>query len=171
MEARHAPSAEQSPAGQAQRIGLIGLETQAVVHLHGVPSELLDTLPELYSSAFSTVEYFTVYDHPRHTHVCELVQPRHVLAFTARGATVDVLNKVIDIEPEAMRRLAAAIFAARPATRRIRAEVKYPPRELRVPVRETYRSDDQVIALPPSRLLNKRALRRVSCSQEPWRDG
>ena len=23
----------------------------------------------------------------------------------------------------------------------------------------------------PSRLLNKRALRRVSCSQEPWRDG
>ena len=122
----------------------------ATVHLDEAPPELLDELPGLYSSAFSTAQYFAVYDRPRHLYACELDEPRHVLVFTSHGATADVLNKVIEIEPSAVERLAAAIFRARPEIRRIRAEVKFPPRLLALPVRKLYQSDDQVIELPES---------------------
>jgi hypothetical protein len=122
----------------------------AIVHLDEAPPELLDELPGLYSSAFSTAQYFAIYDRPRHLYACELDEPRHVFVFTSRGATVDVLNKVIDIEPSAIERLAAAVFRARPEVRRIRAEVKFPPRLLALPVRSLYHSDDQVVELPAS---------------------
>lgn len=123
----------------------------AIVHLDEVPPELLDELPGLYSSAFSTAQYFAIYDRPWRICACELDEPRHVLVFTSHGATADVLNKVIDIEPSAVERLAAAIFRARPEIRRIRAEIKFPPRLLELPVRKLYRSDDQVVESPASR--------------------
>ena len=105
----------------------------ATVHLDEAPPELLDELPGLYESPFSTAQYFAIYDRPWRLYACELDEPRHVLVFTSRGATADVLNKVIEIEPSAVERLAAAIFRARPEIRRIRAEVKFPPRLLALP--------------------------------------
>jgi hypothetical protein len=129
----------------AQRDG-----ARAQVHLDRVPPELLEELPELYSSAFCTAEYFAVHDRPLRMGACELNDPRHVIVFTASGATVDVLNKVIDVGPDAVQRYADAIFRARPGTRRIRAELKYAPRLLDLPARETYRGDDQVVELPAS---------------------
>jgi Acetyltransferase (GNAT) domain len=123
-------------------------DLKAVVHLGDVAPELLAELPGLYSSAFSTAEYFAIYDRPWRLYACELDEPRHVFAFTARGATVDVLNKVTEVEPAAVERFAAAIFRARPGTRRIRIEIKYPSGKLDLPVRSTYHGDDQVIDLP-----------------------
>jgi hypothetical protein len=120
----------------------------AVVYLDEVPTELLGELPGLYSSAYSVAEYFIIYDRPRRMYACELDEPRHIIVFTSHGATADVLNKVIDIEPEAVERVAAAIFRARPEIRRIRAEVKFPPRELGLPLRQLYHADDQVVELP-----------------------
>jgi hypothetical protein len=125
-------------------------DLDAVVYLDGAPRELLNELPELYSSAFSVADYFAIYDRPPRLYVCELDAPRHVIVFTARGATVDVLNKVIDIEPADVARMAAAIFRARPETRRIRAETKFVPAELGLPTRTLYKADDQVIDLPSS---------------------
>ena len=125
-------------------------DLDAVVHLDGAPRELLDELPGLYDSAFSVAEYFAIYDRPPRLYACELNAPRHVIVFTARGATVDVLNKVIDIEPADVTRVAAAIFRARPETRRIRVESKFAPALLGLPTRTLYHSDDQVIELPTS---------------------
>jgi hypothetical protein len=83
-------------------------------------------------------------------YACELDDPRHVIVFTSHGATVDVLNKVIEIEPAAVERVTAAIFRARPEIKRIRLEVKFPPRELGRPVRHLYHEDDHVVELPAS---------------------
>jgi hypothetical protein len=130
----------------------------AIVHLDGAPNDLLDELPELYHSPYSTAEYFTAHDRPRRIYACELHEPRHVVAFSTLGATADVLNKVIEIEPAALERVATAIFRAHPEIRRVRAEVKFPPHELGMPVRQLYRADDQVIALPASRQAWERRL-------------
>jgi hypothetical protein len=128
-------------------------DLDAVVHLDGAPRTLLNELPALYGSAFSVAEYFAIYDRPPRLYACELRAPRHVIVFTARGATVDVLNKVIDIDPADVARMAAAIFRARPETRRIRAETKFAPAELGLPTRTLYRADDQVIDLPPTQVI------------------
>jgi hypothetical protein len=109
---------------------------------------LLAELPGLYGSVFATPEYFTLYDHPRRLAVCELDEPRHVVVFTRRGATVDVLNKVFDIEPGAADRVLAAIFRAFPEVRRVRIEVKFPPGGLARPCRELLHSAEYVVALP-----------------------
>jgi CelD/BcsL family acetyltransferase involved in cellulose biosynthesis len=122
----------------------------AVVHLDGAPDHLLDELPALYRSPYSTAEYFRAYDRPRRIYACELDEPRHVVAFSTRGATADVLNKVLDIEPAAVERVAAAIFRAHPEVRRIRAEVKFAPRELNLPAHQLYWADDQTLELPAS---------------------
>ena len=136
----------------------------AVVHLDGAPDALLAELPGLYSSPFSTLAYFTIYDHvrPADLRVCELDEPHHVLVFTARGASAEVLNKVIDIEPTDMRRAVAAIFRARPELRRLKAEVKFPPDELSLPHRALFRADDQTVELPDSVEEWARSLGRVT---------
>ncbi len=133
-------------------------DLRAVVHLDEVPAELLDELSERYSSPFSIAEYFAIYDRPRRMYCCELDEPRHVIVFTSHGATADVLNKTIEIEPTAVERLAAAIFRARPEIRRIRAEVDFPPRELGRPLRELRRSDEQVLENPASHEAYERLL-------------
>ena len=125
-----------------------GARRDPVVYLDHVPDALLAELPARYSSPFSTAEYFAIYDRPAHLQAVELGTPRHVLVFTSRGATADVLNKVIDIEPSALRDAADAIFRARPDVRRIRAEVKFPPSRLEGPQREVCFSDDNVVELP-----------------------
>ena len=137
-----------APAVTVRRRRVAFPDLKAVVHLDEAPAELLAELPELYSSAFSIAEYFAIYDRPRRMYACELDEPHHVIVFTSHGATAEVLNKVIEIEPAAVERLAAAIFRARPEIRRIRAEVKFAPPVLGLPVRELHRSDDQVVELP-----------------------
>jgi hypothetical protein len=115
--------------------------------LADVAADLLAELPGLYGSPFSTAEYFAIYDRPRLVGVCELLEPRHIVVFAPHGATADVLNKVADIEPAAFERVVAAIFRSHPELRRIKAEIKFAPRELHRPLRQTYRSDDQVVEL------------------------
>jgi hypothetical protein len=153
----HLSVAGTGPAGSggpgataADRLSYVDLG--ATVHRDGnladVPADVLAELPSLYGSPFSTAEYFAIYDRPRRVSVCELREPRHVVVFAPHGATADVLNKVAAIEPAAFERVVAAIFRAHPELRRIRAEIKFPPHELTRPLRQTYRSDDQVIELP-----------------------
>jgi len=120
----------------------------ATLYLREPPESLTDELPGLYSSYFCTPAYFGLYDHPANVNACVLTDPRHVILFSTTGHTVDVLNKRIDIEPQSMRRVAAAIFRAIPSARRIRAEVKFPPAELRGPTRVTDEGDDLVVMLP-----------------------
>lgn len=107
---------------------------------------------------FAIAEQFTLEDHPRHLFACELDEPRHVVAFTSHGATVEVLNKVFDIEPESVERVAAAIFRARPEIRRIRIEVKFPPAHLRLPSRELVHAAEYVVSLPDCREAYQAAL-------------
>jgi len=120
----------------------------ATVHCEEVDDALVAELPQRYSSCFSVAEYFSLYDHPGTVCACELADPRHVIFFTPRGRTVDVLNKLIDIEPEVVKRLAQAVFRAYPKVDRIRMEVKFPPEELHGPLRVRLRNDDLVIQLP-----------------------
>jgi len=89
---------------------------------------------------------------------CELDEPRHVIVFTAHGATATVLNTKTEIEPAAVERMTAAIFRARPEIRRIKAEVNFPPRELGPPVRELDRSDEMVLENPVSEEAYERLL-------------
>ena len=150
--ARAQPAPAAPPPGTVPGRRVSYPDLGAVVHVDEAPAELTAELPALYSSSFSTLEYFTLYDRarPAELRVCELVEPRHVIVFRARGATAEVLNKVIDIGPHEVERVAAAIFRARPELRRIHAEVKFPPAELALPHRELYRADDQVVELPGS---------------------
>lgn len=120
----------------------------ATVHCAEAPEELAEELPERYSSCFSVVEYFDLYDRPSQMCAVELDDPHHVVLFTVKGRTADVLNRVIDIEPEAVHRAEEAIFRAFPGVKRVRAEIKFPPEELRGPARVTLRNDDLVIDLP-----------------------
>lgn len=120
----------------------------ATVDCDGLPDELARELPQCYDSCFSVAEYFEIYDCPDNLHTCQLSEPRHVIVFTIKGATAQILNKVIEIEPAAAERVSAAIFRAHPAVRRIRAEVKFPPSELRRPVRQLLPADDFVVSLP-----------------------
>jgi hypothetical protein len=120
----------------------------ATVHCEEVDDTLVAELPRLYSSCFSVVEYFSLYDHPRTVCACELDEPRHVLLFTPSGRTVDVLNKLVDIEAPEVERFAQAVLRAYPTVDRIRMEIKFPPEKLRRPLRTRLRNDDLVIKLP-----------------------
>ncbi len=120
----------------------------AVITCDELPSDLAGELPRRYNSCFCVAEYFDIYDRPDNVHTCQLEEPRHVVAFTVKGATAEVLNKVVDIEPAAMERVTAAIFRERSEVHRIKAEVKFPPPELRRPHRCLLRADDYVVALP-----------------------
>jgi hypothetical protein len=123
-------------------------DLRAVLHLSPPDARLARELPERYSSCFSTIEYFTLYDHPGAISTCELDDPRHVFFLSAHGRTVDVLNKLIDIEPDAVVRLARTVFRTYTHADRIRLEVKFPPDILEIPLRVRLRNDDLVIPLP-----------------------
>ena len=111
------------------------------MHCAEAPQELVEELPKRYSSCFSVVEYFDLYDHPSQMCAVELDDPHHVVLFTVKGRTADVLNKVIDIEPEAVHRAEEAIFRAFPGVKRVRAEIKFPPEELRGSARVRLRNE------------------------------
>jgi hypothetical protein len=101
-----------------------------------------------YGSFFSTSEYFAMYAHPPNYNACVLEAPRHAILFSVDGHTADLLNRLIDIEPEALERAAAAIFAALPHVHRILTEIKFPAAEVRRSHRVTQTSEDMVVDLP-----------------------
>jgi hypothetical protein len=120
----------------------------ATIDCDDFPADLASELPGRYDSCFCVAEYFDIYDRPKNVSTCQLDEPRHVVVFTVKGATAEILNKVVDIEPDAVERVTTAIFRAHPKVHRIRAEIKFPPTELRRPARQLLRADDFVVALP-----------------------
>ena len=120
----------------------------ATVHLGGAPQDLLDELPGLYGSVFSTPDWWTSMDRKRPQGVCVLDQPRHVIGFTVEADTVEILNKVFIIRASDARRACLAIFRAVPQARRIHIEVPFRPRELRLPLRVRNVAEHMVIDLP-----------------------
>ncbi|NLE23131.1 MAG: GNAT family N-acetyltransferase [Actinobacteria bacterium] len=120
----------------------------AEVLLDCAPQEYAEELNDRYGSFFTTVEYLTLYTRPPNYNACLLERPRHDILFALRGHTVDILNRLVDIEPEALELAAEAIFAACPAAHRIRAEVKFPPARIRRCHRVTQASQDMVVDLP-----------------------
>jgi hypothetical protein len=119
----------------------------ASVSLGPVGEELLDELPSLYGSLFSTAAWFTAEDLKVPAGVCILDDPRHVIVFCHDHDTVDVLNKAFPIAPHDVCRAARAIFRAMPWIRRIHVEVLFDARELRVPKRVLAAADDLVVEL------------------------
>lgn len=120
----------------------------ATVYTDGVPEGLLDELPALYNSVFSTPDWWDTHDEQQPGGACVLDEPRHVLAFVVQGDTVEVLNKVFAIGAREARRACLAIFRAVPEARRIHIEVLFPPRELRLPLRALNVAEHMVIDLP-----------------------
>lgn len=125
-------------------------DLRATVHLDQVPDGLADEIDALYSSLFSTLDYFSAYDEAQPTGAVVLTEPRHVLLFQAQGDTLEVLNKTISIAPADARRACRALFRALPDVRRIHLEVMFPPQQLGLAKRVLYSADDMVIALPES---------------------
>jgi hypothetical protein len=120
----------------------------AFVHLGSVPEGVLDELPDLYGSLFSTETWFRIVDQTEPSGACILQDPRHVLLFRAAKDTVDVLNKAFPMAPADAGRACAALFRALPRARRIHLEVLFPPAQLTLPKRALYWADDLVVDLP-----------------------
>jgi len=96
-----------------------------------LPPGTAERLAGRYGSLFSVPEYFEVVDKVRPSMLLELSEPDHLLALTRRDHSVEVLNKVIDIDAEAVSRSAETLFASLPDIRRLALEVKFsPPRHL-----------------------------------------
>jgi CelD/BcsL family acetyltransferase involved in cellulose biosynthesis len=125
-------------------------DLRATVFIDTVPAGACADLESLYSNLFSTCDWFESHDDEHATGAVVLDDPRHLLLFYLAGDTVEVLNKVIDIQPSDVRRARTALLRALPGARRIHLEVKFPPRDLRVPKRVLYWTDDHVIELPGS---------------------
>ncbi len=120
----------------------------ATVHLGCVPEGLADELPGLYSSLFSTLDYFLAQDRTPPNGACVLEEPRHVILFHHEGGTVDILNKAFACEPEEANRICRALLRALPGVHRIHLDVMFPPRELAFPRMVLGRLDRMVIDLP-----------------------
>ena len=108
----------------------------------------LADLDTLYSSLFSTVDWFETHDDVPWIGACVLEQPRHVLLFTGKGDTVQILNKAFAIAPPDSERACRALFRAFPQVRRIHIEVVFPPSRLVLPKRVLYTTDHMVVDLP-----------------------
>jgi hypothetical protein len=135
-------------AGAASRRCYSFPDLGATIDCDDFSADLARELPDRYDSCFCVAEYFDIYDRPENVSTCQLDEPRHVVVFTVKGATAEILNKVVDIEPDAVERVTTAIFRAHPQVHRIRAEIKFPPAELRRPARQLLRADDFVVTLP-----------------------
>jgi hypothetical protein len=114
------------------------------------PRRYAAELDTLYSSLFSTVDWFDTHDDAPWMGACVLEQPRHVVLFTGRGDTVQVLNKAFAIAPPDAERACRALFRAFPHVRRIHLEVMFPPTRLGLPKRVLYTTDHMVVDLPPT---------------------
>lgn len=120
----------------------------ATLHFDCSPEDFTAELGTRYGSYFSTTEYIALYTAPGNYNACILDEPRHVILFSVHGHTADVLNRLVDIEPEALGRAAAAVFSAQRSIHRVRTEIKYPAERLRGSWRVTSSSEDMVVDLP-----------------------
>jgi hypothetical protein len=120
-------------------------DLSARVYAGDLPPGLADELPDLYSSLFSTVEAFRVWDEITPSGACVLDSPRQVLFFSHRADTLDILNKMTEIPPNDVYRAARALFRAFPDVHRIHVEVMFDPHRLRVPKARLYWTDHMVI--------------------------
>ena len=122
----------------------------ATVHPRVDPRRYADELDTLYSSLFSTVDWFDTHDDAPWMGACVLEQPRHVVLFTGKGDTVQVLNKAFAVAPFDAERACRALFRAFPHVRRIHLEVVFPPSRLGLSKRVLYTTDHMVVDLPSS---------------------
>jgi hypothetical protein len=120
----------------------------ATVHFGHIPHALIEELPALYSSIFSTWDYITDCDSTAPAGACVLEDPRHIILFDKDGDTLEILNKVFPIDPNNVIRASRALFRAYPHSRRIHLEVLFPPERLPVPKRVLHSLDHMVVDLP-----------------------
>jgi len=125
-------------------------DLQATVLRESTPDALLLELDGLYSSLFSTADWFETHDESAPTGTCILEQPRHLLFFFRKGDTIEVLNKACAIPSADVERACRALFRAFPKTRRIHIQVSFPPGDLALPHRRLYVTRHMVITLPPT---------------------
>jgi CelD/BcsL family acetyltransferase involved in cellulose biosynthesis len=122
----------------------------ATVYAGEAPESLAAELDDLYSSLFSTMDWFVTHDDAQPTSACVLDDPRHVLFFDQDFDTIRILNKAFIIAPEDMGRACASLFRTFPEVRRIHVEVMFAPRLLASPHRVLYWTDHMMIDLPHS---------------------
>jgi CelD/BcsL family acetyltransferase involved in cellulose biosynthesis len=122
----------------------------AEIHADSVPPGIGDDLPNLYSSLFSTMDWFETHDDSSGTGVCILEAPRHLLVFDRHGDTLDVLNKTFRIAPADASRACRALFRAFPEVRRIHLEVMTPASSAPAPRLVLYCTDHLIVDLPPT---------------------
>jgi hypothetical protein len=120
----------------------------ARVHIGHVPAELADELPSLYSSLYSTLDWFLTQGHRPPSGACVLADPRHVILFAHDGGTVDVLNRSFACRPHDADRICRALFRAFPDVHRIHLDVMFPPDELSFPHRTVEQLSHMIIELP-----------------------
>ena len=120
----------------------------AVVELGEVGDARFAELPVLYASLFSTKNWFDAYFSGPATGCCILDDPRHVLVFRREGGTVEIYNRMFAIAPCDAERACRALFRAFPFVHRVRLHVLFPPRELRLPVRDLGGRDHMMLELP-----------------------
>lgn len=123
-------------------------DLEATVYTGHVPDGVVEELPDLYGSLFSTAAWFRIVDRTEATGACILERPRHVLLFRHSDRAVVVLNKAFDISAADAERACRALFRAFPKARRVHIETKFPPGQLRLPKRVLHQSADMVIDLP-----------------------
>jgi CelD/BcsL family acetyltransferase involved in cellulose biosynthesis len=123
-------------------------DLKATVVADAAPPASLEQLSLLYNTIFSTLDWWETQDLKTPTGICELTDPRHILAFTKDGRDVEILNKVFFIRPEDVRRACQAIFRSFPDVDRIRLEILFPPSALGLPHRLTATGEHMVIDLP-----------------------
>ena len=122
----------------------------ATVHVGHVPDGLADELPDLYSSLYSTMDWFLTQGGSPPDGACVLEEPRHIVLFVHDGGTIDVLNRFFDCAPEDADRICRALFRAFPGTHRIHLDVMFSPDQLAFPRRIVERLSHMVIDLPAS---------------------
>ena len=143
-----APSGEPKSLGSPVRLHFPDLA--ATVHVDHVPGGLADELPGLYSSLYSTLDWFLTHCGRLPNGACILEEPRHVLLFDHNGGTVDVLNRSFACAPRDADRICRALFRAFPGVHRIHLDVMFPPEQLAFPRRTVERLEHMVIDLPAS---------------------
>jgi CelD/BcsL family acetyltransferase involved in cellulose biosynthesis len=123
-------------------------DLRAEVHAVVDPALYGPELESLYGSLFATTDWFETHDDPPWIGACVLERPRHVILFTGKGDTVQVLNKAFEIPGEDVRRACHAFFRAFPHVRRIHFEVMCEPRDVGLPIRILYSTDHMIVDLP-----------------------
>ena len=120
----------------------------ATVRMGHVPEGLADELPGLYSSLYSTLDWFLTQGGKPPNGACILENPRHVLLFVHDGDTVDVLNRRFACAPEDADRICRALFRTFPHVHRIHLDVMFRPDQLAFPRRIIEQVSHMVIELP-----------------------